>query len=261
MSAAPPPTRSRRPVDRAATRERLRQRRARSTAVRRPTRAQTIRRRIVALGVVLGLVGLAYGLFFTGLLGVRSVEVEGTKDLSKQQVLEVAAVSTGSPMLTVDLAAIRDRVAALPRVAAVGVSRAWPATLRIAVTERTPVGVVKAPGAVHLVDGTGRDYAVLPAAPPGVPDLQLTKPSPDDPLTKAVVQVLAAVPEKIRAEVLSVSAKTPNAVVLALSAGRQIRWGSAENSPRKAAVLTALITQPGKVYDVSSPQLPTISNP
>ncbi|MBV9845121.1 MAG: FtsQ-type POTRA domain-containing protein [Kutzneria sp.] len=216
---------------------------------------------MVAVGVLLGLGALAYGLFFTSMLGVRSVQVTGLKDVAAPQVVTVAAVKPGSPMLTLDLAAIRDRVAALPRVAEARVFRSWPSTVLVEVTERTPVGVIRTPGAVHLVDGTGRDYAVVPVVPPGVPDLQLVKASPSDPLTMAIVQVLTALPDKVRAEVLSVSARSPNSVVLALSAGRQIRWGSAEDSARKAAVLAALLTQPGKVYDVSSPQLPTISTP
>ena len=60
------------------------------------------------------------------------------------------------------------------------------------------------------------------------------------------------------AGVLTVSAKTPGSVTLGLTGGRTIKWGSADESPRKAEVLAALMTQPGKVYDVSSPELPTI---
>jgi cell division protein FtsQ len=48
-------------------------------------------------------------------------------------------------------------------------------------------------------------------------------------------------------------------VTLGLTDGRTIRWGSADDSARKAQVLAALMSQPGKVYDVSSPDLPTIS--
>ncbi|EWM16595.1 cell division protein FtsQ/DivIB [Kutzneria sp. 744] len=228
---------------------------------RDPRRGKIIRRRIVALVVVFGTLGLLYGVYFTPLLGVRSVEVLGTKDLTKPQVLDAAAVPSGNPMLTIDLAAIRDRVAALNRVASVNVSRSWPATVRIDVAERVAVGVIKTPGGAHLIDHTAKDFATVPSAPAGLPELQLTSSAITDPTAVAVVQVLMAVPEKIRAEVLSVSAKSPNSVVLALSAGRQVRWGGTADSPRKAAVLAALMSQPGKVYDVSSPQLATISNP
>jgi cell division protein FtsQ len=224
-------------------------------------RGRIIRRRVIALTLVLGTLGLLYGVYFTPLLGVRSVEVLGTKDLTKPQVLDAAAVPSGNPMLTINLAAIRDRVAALNRVASVNVSRSWPATVRIDVAERVAVGVIKTPTGAHLIDHTAKDFATVAAAPAGLPELQLTSSAANDPTAVAVVQVLMAVPDKIRAEVLSVSAKSPNSVVLALSAGRQVRWGGAADSPRKAAVLAALMSQPGKVYDVSSPQLATISNP
>jgi cell division protein FtsQ len=220
-----------------------------------------MRRRLVAVALVLGTLGLLYGVYFTPLLGVRSVQVLGTKDLSQKQVLDAAAVSSGSPMLTINLAGIRDRVAMLNRVASVNVSRSWPGTVRIDVAERVAVGVIKAPDGAHLVDHTAKDFATVSSAPAGLPDLQLPRADPGDPTAVAVVQVLMAVPDKVRAEVLSVSAKSPNSVVLALSAGRQVRWGGSADSTRKAGVLTALMTQPGKVYDVSSPQLPTISNP
>lgn len=228
-------------------------------ARRRPSRARIMRRRIVALAVVLGVIGLVYGVFYTPLLGVRSVQVLGTKDLTNQQVLTSAAVKSGSPMLTIDLAAIRDRVARLDRVASVNVSRSWPSTVLVVVQERTAIGVIKTPTGVHLVDNTAKDFAVVSTEPPGLPEFQLPKSSPSDPVATAVVQVLQAVPDKVRAEVLSVSAKSPDSVVLALSAGRQVRWGGVADSARKAAVLTALMSQPGKIYDVSSPELATIS--
>ena len=40
---------------------------------------------------------------------------------------------------------------------------------------------------------------------------------------------------------------------------REVRWGDAGQGDRKAAVLGPLLTQPGKIYDVSSPALPTIA--
>ena len=228
---------------------------------RGPNRGKIIRRRIVALVVMFGTLGLLYGVYFTPLLGVRSVEVLGTKDLTQKQVLDAAAVPSGAPMLTIDLAAIRDRVSGLNRVASVNVSRSWPATVRIDVAERVAVGVIKESDGAHLVDHTAKDFATVPSEPAGLPELELPHAAPTDPTAVAVVQVLMAVPDKIRAEVLSVSAKSPNSVTLALSAGRQVRWGGVEDSARKAGVLTALMTQRGKVYDVSSPQLATISNP
>jgi cell division protein FtsQ len=234
--------------------------RGRSTRLRAPHRRTILRRRLVFLLSVLTVLGLGYAVLFTPLVGVRSVEVTGIHDLTRDQVRAAAAVAAGTPVLTLDTQAIHDRVAALPRVAEVQVSRALPGTVRVNITERTPVGVLKTPGGAHLVDGTGRDFATVAQPPTGLPELQLaTTPSPDDRATRAVVGVLAALPEKLRPEVLVVAAKTGNDVVITLSAGREVRWGGLADSARKAQVLTALLTRDGKVFDVSSPQLPTIA--
>lgn len=226
---------------------------------RRPSRRRLIIRRWIALGVLLLVAGLTYLLFFTSVLGVRAIQVSGTRDLTQEQILTTAAVQQGSPMLTINLAQIRDRVAALPRVAAVDVFRAWPSTVRIAVTERTPIAVFKVPTGTHLVDGTGKDYATVAVTPNGLPELKLSKVDQNDPTTKAAMAALTALPDKVKADVLTVSAASASSVVLALTDNREVRWGAAEDSAVKAAKLAILLTQKGRIYDVSSPDMPTIS--
>jgi cell division protein FtsQ len=56
-----------------------------------------------------------------------------------------------------------------------------------------------------------------------------------------------------------VAASSPVDVTLLLADGREVRWGATDQGERKAAVLGALLTQPGQVYDVTTPDLPTIS--
>ncbi|KAA2258654.1 FtsQ-type POTRA domain-containing protein [Solihabitans fulvus] len=243
----------------------VRDRSARVPGRRRParrrstTRRTAIRRRWVVALVFLGLLGLGYAVIYTPLLGVGTVEVVGVKDLTQDEVRAAAAIESGTPMARLDTDGVRTRIAALPRVASVTVTRSMPGTVRLAVVERTPVGVLKAADGAHLVDGTGKDFATVPQPPPGLPELQLPKAAPGDPVTRAVVGVLAAVPDKVRPEVLAVTAKSAADVRLALSAGREVRWGSTDKSPRKAEVLQALLTVDGKVFDVTSPELPTVS--
>ncbi|GGM77533.1 hypothetical protein GCM10011609_11730 [Lentzea pudingi] len=244
--------------------------RGRSTRVRpanrRPKSAEykarrrvILRRRLVALLTVLSVVGLVYCVYFTPLLGVSRVDVRGNGALTEDEVRAVAAIETGSPLIRLDLKEIHDRVAGIPRVAAVEVERQLPGTVRLVLTERVPVGSVKLPDGFHLVDSTGKDYAILPAAAPGVPELVLTLPSSSDPATRAVVGVLNELPEKLRPEVLAVAATTGADVRFTLSGGRTVKWGSAEDTARKAAVLLVLLSRPGMNYDVSSPDLATVS--
>jgi cell division protein FtsQ len=244
--------------------------RGRSTRVRpanrRPKSAEykarrrvILRRRLVALLTVLSVVALAYCVFFTPLLGVRQVDVRGNGALTGDEVRAVAAIEAGSPLVRLDLQEIHDRVAGIPRVAAVEVERQLPGTVRLLLTERAPVGSVKLPDGFHLVDSTGKDYAVVPAAAQGVPELVLTLPSSSDPATRAAVGVLNELPEKLRPEVVSVSATTGADVKLTLTGDRVVKWGSSEETPRKGAVLLVLLSREGTTYDVSSPDLATVS--
>lgn len=218
-----------------------------------------LRRRLVALAAVLSLIGLTYGVFFTPLLGVRAVDVHGSVVLTDDEVRAAAAIEHGSPLVRLDLQGIRERVAAVPRVATIEVERQLFGTVRLLITERVPVGSVKMPDGFHLVDSTGKDYATLATAAPGVPELVLATPSTADPATRAVVGVLNELPEKLRPEVLQVSATTGADVKLALTGDRVVKWGGPEDTPRKAAVLLVLLTRKGTAFDVTSPDLATVS--
>ncbi|GAB3358743.1 cell division protein FtsQ/DivIB [Amycolatopsis echigonensis] len=229
----------------------------------RPTRGQEIRRRWVALLTVVTLAALGYLLFFSSLLSVKTIEVQGAKTVSVDQIRATAAVPPGQPMLRADVDAIRDRVAQMPGVATVDVSRSWPTTLEIAVTERTPIAFFDSgPGGdgVHLVDGGGVVFKTVKTRPVGLPELKLPKVSVDDPVTRAVTAVLGVLPEQLLKQTKTVTAQTPASVEFTLADGKTVRWGNAENTDRKAKVLAALLTQQGKIYDVSAPELPTITS-
>jgi cell division protein FtsQ len=214
---------------------------------------------------LLAMVGaLGWVLLGSSLFDARSVQVVGTKELPAELVRTVAAVPLGTPMLWLDTKAIERRVAAVRRVASVQVRCSMDGTVQVAVTERTPVAVVHRGSGVHLIDATGTDYATVPTGPPGLPELQVPRVGPRDATTAAALTVLTAMPGWLRVQVRSVAATSAADVELRLDNGRagaarEVRWGDAGQGDRKAAVLGPLLTQPGKIYDVSSPALPTIA--
>ncbi|MCT2585231.1 cell division protein FtsQ/DivIB [Actinophytocola gossypii] len=226
---------------------------------RPPTRRRYLARRWVALLVVLAVLGLGYVLMFTSVVGVREVAVFGTRDLSHDQVRETASIELGAPMVRLDTEEIALRVAELPRVFEVRVSRSWPSTVEITVTERDPVAVRLAGDDVHLIDRTGLDYATVEARPKELPVLRVENPSPDDAATRAAVTVLQDIPDQLRERVVEVSAETAGSVRLTLAGKKIVNWGDAEDNTRKAAVLAPLLTRPGKIYDVTTPDFPTVS--
>ncbi|TDP97219.1 cell division protein FtsQ/DivIB [Labedaea rhizosphaerae] len=226
----------------------------------RPPRRRVLARRWVVVLVMLVVTALVYLLLFTPVLGVRSVEVSGNKLVATKDIVAAAAIPDGTPMFRVDTDAARDRVARLPRVASVDVSRSWPATVRITITERIPVALVKAADGYHEIDGTGVDFAVIPKAVAGIPALVVAHAAPDDAPTVAAVAVLTHIPKQLLKRIKTITPHTPGDVQLALKDGKTVKWGNADQSERKAAVLAALLTRPGKVYNVAAPDAPAVSD-
>ena len=92
------------------------------------------------------------------LLDVDEVQVVLTGDgpLTAAEVVEVAGVSTGAPMVTVDLDALAARVRGLAYAAEVVVERDWPSTVRVWVVARLPVvSAVEPRGRIALLDAGG----------------------------------------------------------------------------------------------------------
>jgi cell division protein FtsQ len=216
---------------------------------------------IGAVVVVLVLAALVWVTVFSPVLDVRAVRVVGATPEEVAPVERAAAVGPGTSLLWLDGDAVADRVRTEPRVASVDVGRRWPRTLVITVTEREPVLAVPHEGGVVLVDATGFAYRTAPARPPGVPTFVLpggVLPSPEEPGTRAAADVIVALPATLRADIAEVRGGGAYDVGFVLTDGRQVRWGGDVDNERKAAVLAALLTRPGALYDVSTPQLAVV---
>ncbi|WP_121252575.1 cell division protein FtsQ/DivIB [Nocardioides ferulae] len=212
---------------------------------------------VVAGVALLGVVGAAvWAVFFSAWLSVAGVEVRGTDLLSREEVRAAAAVPTGDPVATVDLAGVEARVEALAPVRSAEVSRQWPDQVLVVVEERVAVAVVELGGRLRGMDADGvvfRDYADPPEGLPRV----LTRSGTTSAALSEGASVIAALPAEIAELVEHVEIETVDAIALALTDGRTVRWGSAEESEQKAEVLAHLLSKPGPIYDVSVPGQPT----
>ncbi|RRO16083.1 FtsQ-type POTRA domain-containing protein [Saccharopolyspora rhizosphaerae] len=197
--------------------------------------------------------------YFSPLLGVRSVQVEGNDSLPAQEVVRAAEVAEGTPMLQVDPEQIREHLRALAEVADARAVLDWPSTVRIQVTERTPAAYFRATDGVRLLDVSGVPFETVADPPAGVPELRAPQASASDPATRAGLSVLVALPAPVRSEVTAVLAQAPNDIRLELTGGRRVDWGSVKDTPRKAQILPPLLTRPGTIYDVTTPALPTVA--
>ncbi len=111
---------------------------------------------------------------------------------------------------------------------------------------------------LSVVDAGGTVFERVGQAP-DLPRLEVPDPGPDDARTRAATAVLAALPSGLADRVTAVRAPTPGSVELALTGDETVRWGDARQNGYKARVLSVLLTREGSTYDVSSPELPTVS--
>lgn len=207
---------------------------------------------LTVLTVVLGLI-----LYFTPVMSARSIIVTGIGALTRDEVLNAAQVRLGTPLLQINTDRVADRVAAIRRVASARVQRQYPSALRITIVERVPLVVKDFPDGPHLYDRDGVDFATAPP-PPALPYIDVENPGPSDPATKAALAVLTALRPEVVAQVGRIAAPSVASITLTLTDGRTVIWGTNERTEEKAEKLGALLTQPGRVYDVSSPDLPTV---
>lgn len=106
---------------------------------------------------------------------VRRVQVTGVERMNELKVYERVLAERDRPMPLVDLDAIRADLLALSWVEDARVSRQLPETLVVDVIERTPRAVLKKPGRMVLIDGTGHELEpVSPANAKGM--LQVSGP-------------------------------------------------------------------------------------
>jgi cell division protein FtsQ len=214
-------------------------------------------RYIVAAVLLLAMsIGGVYLVFFSSTLSVQGVEVTGTKTLSEAKVREVADVPTGGPLATVDLDTIAYRVRSLAVVESAEVTRKWPHDVLIQIVERTPVAVVEIAGELHSLDEHGKVFGSYDRPPSGLPHVRADSGVHADALAEGA-EVVAALPDEIASKVDFAEVHSVDQITLRLRDGREVLWGSADQSAEKAEVLVALLRNQAQVYDVSVPGFPT----
>lgn len=87
-------------------------------------------------------------------LKVTRIEVHGNNRLSVGEVRELLGPAVGANILCVDIARLRDRLAASPWVATARVRRTLPDTLAIEIQERVPLALAELEQ-LYLMDGGG----------------------------------------------------------------------------------------------------------
>ena len=236
-------------------------------------RARRRRRTLVGAGVVLLSCTLTWAALGSRWATVQKVEISGTHRVPEGIVRDLADGELGRPMLMVRTADLAERVRRQRLVRSVRVTRHWPGVVRVAVREREPVAALPSGDRIALVDPDGVVVERVRTAPAGLPTLQVKLGERGVPAIQGCLRVLSGLPLSLSRRLVAIGADSPDGIWLTLrrpgstgSAGtagsgqRQVRveWGDAEQTPRKAEVLSARVRRPGAGYDVRSPDKPAI---
>lgn len=234
-------------------------RRSRKRFARRQWRRRWLAwRPLLALVLVLVLVGVGvYALWFSTWLAVEDVDVSGAETVEASDIRTRSGIDVGEPMISVDLDTAERRIGALAVVRSVSVTRQWPHGILVSIEERTPIAVVEIGDRLRGMDEDGVVFRDYKTAPPGLPRVVTTSGTTSDALKEAA-EVVSALPPELTLIVDHVQVSSVDKISLVLKDGREVIWGSADESATKAEVLaTLLATVQAQVYDVSVPSKPT----
>jgi cell division protein FtsQ len=206
--------------------------------------------------------GLAYLTVHSPVLDVDHINVTGAHHERTADVVAASGLHTGAPMLWVDGGRIARRLEGLPWVANARVTRDFPGTVDVDITEYVPSLYVRLkPDRVALVAATGRVIALAPAPTPGAIELAgehvagvgSTISAPD------VAHAVLSLPTRLRSLATAIDLRSPVTLTLR-DGGPQIKLGNLRELRSKGvsalAVLDHLAGRACQYIDVAAPQAP-----
>jgi cell division protein FtsQ len=218
---------------------------------------------IVIIALVLG----AMWLIRSPVLSIREVEVSGAEQSDPLAAVGELGMDVGTPTIDVDADAIAAEVLTDPWVRAVDVSVAWPGSVTIEVTERTPLASVLAGeqwllvgrdgGAIMVVSQTGDDDALVAIDQGSLEPGNVI-------VDTAVLGALEFIDHLSDERQAGVRIRTEGDGIVARVDGHDVRLGRPTDMAQKASVLDALLdsgVEAGAAIDLIAPLRPAVTNP
>ena len=227
-------------------------------------RRQISRRRALAASLaILALAGVVWGLvalWRAPLFTIDTVKVTGNVHLSRDTVLQLAAVPADATLLRLPERAIVTSIETSPWVAAATVHRSFPHTLDIAVSERSPIALVDAGAAGSwMVSGDGHWVAKRSKEPTGslipVRDVPNLHPQAGGKVSSAELKnalaVIAGISDQLRSQTKFVSAATIEKTMIVLKNDVQIFVGPSDDIAKKDVIARGILSSKKDVVYVN----------
>lgn len=210
-------------------------------------RRHRVRRRLIGLAAVLGVILLVGGVTRSALLDVDEVTVSGAERSDPAALVAAAAIPAGTPLLGLDLDRALAGVRSEPWVLDATISHTWSGDVSIAVVERTPVATVNAgAGGWLLVDAERRVVAASPTPPdlPLVDGVGAAEVGDDlDPAAQGAIDVAAALTPGVRSRVAVVRSAGPDDIELVLQPTGTVRFGPATELDERLRTLQTVFAR------------------
>jgi cell division protein FtsQ len=218
---------------------------------------------IVSAAVVLVIGGFVTGAIYSPLLALKTVRVEGASRVTVSSVQNAVKDQIGTPLALVNFDEITRSLATIPLIRSFVTETVPPNTLVIKIAERAPIASLVTSSGFSVVDPAGVVISTSAQRAPGLPLIDLGSASKHSQAFTSAVGVLLALPADLLGQVDTVTAQTADDVTLTLTGGKNVVWGSAEQSDLKARVLAAMVKAAPSAnalrYDVSAPTHPVFA--
>lgn len=196
------------------------------------------RGRIRRLFLSLLLITALFFFLHSGIFALQTVEVQGNRWVTKEEVLQLASVEGGLNLWQVDIRGIVTRLQTHPLIEQVFVARRWPHTLVITVREREAMALLPAEEGFLVIDGQGYIMegvsSISQLKLPLISGIKLERNAgPGSQLTGAGLEsalaVLNQLPLDARQGIAEIEAREPDNLLLYLPGRIKVKFGDSND--------------------------------
>ncbi|MCM1012679.1 MULTISPECIES: FtsQ-type POTRA domain-containing protein [unclassified Brevibacterium] len=229
------------------------------TGIIRARRRRVWAKRLTAIGIVVAVLALAAVAWFSPVLALSAVEVEDTELVTGSEVSDfVLTEHAGTPLPQLRPGTIESEVEKqFPRAEDASVHYAGPRSLRITITDRTPVVAVSSAGGFILYDAEAVDLGSVDTAPDGLTVLEAD--TPDEETVSAVIRFMSTLGEDLRGSLTTVKADSEQGLSGTIDTGdaqASVVFGDSEDASLKMRTALQLAAEGRTEIDVSVPSVP-----
>lgn len=201
---------------------------------------------VFTLLLMVTVAALGWMALHSSLFSVKHVRISGNVITSEQAILAASRLASDPPIIDVNATRIDHAIEQLPWIATATLSRSWPNSVTITVTERNPVATFAlGPHLYAVLDKTGRVLEMRSSkartlVPLTIPLVRVAPGGVLDASGVALASVAAAVPESILSSIATIEEST-SGVQIVLVSGAICELGQPTELAQKMTALTTLL--------------------